>query len=88
MSRPASSQEQPDQESEESAEETPMPELPAHEIPVPDIDEEGDSLLCDLLICQDMDDNRHLQDNPKLALRFEVEVPESNMRNALISLKP
>ena len=81
ISRPASSQEQPDQEPEESAEETPMLELPAHEVPVPDTDEEGDSLLCDLLICQDLDDNRHLQADSNLAWRLEVEVPETDISN-------
>lgn len=83
VSRPASSQEQPDHEPEESVEETPMPELPAHEIPIPDTDEEGESLLCDLLLCHDIDDNRHLQEDPNLAWRFEVEVPEPDMSDKI-----
>ena len=85
VSRPASSQEQPDQEPEENPDEIPMLELPAHEVPVPDTDEEGDSLLCDLLLCQDVDDSRHLQNDPNLAWRWEVEVPESDMRNNISS---
>ena len=74
-SRPASSQEQPDQEPDAIVEEPIQSELPAHEVPVPDTDDDDEALLCDLLICQDIDDNSHLQDVSILAWRFNVEVP-------------
>ena len=74
-SRPASSQEQPDQEPDAIVEEPIQSELPAHEVPVPDTDDDDEALLCDLLICQDIDDNSHLQDVSNLAWRFNVEVP-------------
>lgn len=42
---------------------------------MPDTDDDDEALLCDLLICQDIDDNDHLQDASNLAWRFDVEVP-------------
>ena len=74
-SQPESSQEQPDQEPAISGNEPEQIEKPAHEIPVPDSDMEDDALLCDFLMCQDIDDTSHLRDENNLAWRYELEVP-------------
>eukprot|EP00435_Cladocopium_sp_Y103_P071350 s168_g37.t1 len=49
-------------------------ELPAHEVPVPDLGD--DELLCDLLVCSDVDSREHLQGDLDLAWRFEVDLDD------------
>ena len=71
------SQEQPDTEPDAFPPEPEMPTIEnppaAHEVPVPESDDEG--LMCDLLLCQDLDDNNHLDAAYDLAWRYEIDVP-------------
>ena len=79
-SNSSQSQEQPDTEPETVPQaEMPTPENPpeAHEVPVPDSDDDG--LMCDLLLCQDLDDSQHLKTTSDLAWRFEVDVPADDV---------
>ena len=68
------SEEQPDVEPESPHNEQNVPD-DGQTIPVPHGDTD-DELVCDMLLCHDLDDQQHLLGNDQLAWRFEIDFPE------------
>eukprot|EP00435_Cladocopium_sp_Y103_P016264 s1455_g4.t1 len=58
----------------------PNSDLPAHEVPLPE-DNVDDELICDLLVCTDVEDQNHLQGSDNLAWKFEVDINLDDVSN-------